>query len=140
MALPGGRWQSGDPNLEATVQREVLEEIGVELVHYAERLGELPSVMARARGRNLGLLVVPFVFHLTSEPRVILNEEVDEVIWTGLAPMLHPHGENALIDVTIAGEVRSSPAWMVGGHPVWGLTYTILQSFFQAILSSGRVR
>jgi 8-oxo-dGTP pyrophosphatase MutT (NUDIX family) len=132
MALPGGRWQAGDSDLLATVEREVFEEVGVPLGSQGEVLGQLPSLDAGVRGHERGLVVVPFVFHLTAEPSIRTNEEVDEVVWAELAPLAARDQDTSMV-VARDGREWQFPAWVVGERPVWGLTYGILRSFFDLL-------
>ncbi len=135
MALPGGHRQPGDADLRATVEREVLEEVGLPLAVTGDLLGQLPCVAPSVEGRAIDLVIVPFVFHLTTEPSTRANEEVDEIIWASLGPLAARNQDSSVI-VTRDGQARSMPAWLVGERPVWGLTRRILCSFFD-LLSSG---
>ncbi len=132
MALPGGHREPGDADLRATVEREVLEEVGIPLASVGEFLGELPSVTPQVEARATGLVVVPFVFHLTTEPSTRTNEEVDELIWTDLGPLAGPEQESRVV-VTHQGRAVQVPAWIIAERPVWGLTRRILRSFFDLL-------
>ena len=136
MALPGGRWQAGDSDLLVTVEREVLEEVGISLRSEGQVLGRLPSLDARVRGHEVGLVVVPFVFLLTAEPSIRLNEEVDEAVWAELAPLAARDQDTSIVVARDGRETRF-PAWVVGERPVWGLTYGILRSFFDLLARTG---
>ena len=48
-----------DPDLAATVQREVLEETGIDLRRSARHLGRLDEIQGVARGRQLPLVISP---------------------------------------------------------------------------------
>jgi len=124
MALPGGRRESEDEDLLATVCRETLEETGI-VLRSADVVGELNDI--RPQGPGLPrILVRPFVFLLGSRPDVLTNYEVELHLWVKFSDL------PALADsatVTVAGIRINVPAFNVGPHVVWGLTERILKSF-----------
>jgi hypothetical protein len=79
---------------------------------------------------------VPFVFHLTAEPSIRLNEEVDAAVWAELAPLAARDQDTSIVVARDGRETRL-PAWVVGERPVWGLTYGILRSFFDLLAGTG---
>src|SRR5690606_38271331 len=62
MALPGGRCEPTDANVLVTAQRETHEEVGLSLQRSGLPIGRLPALPAIARGRPVGLTVIPLVF------------------------------------------------------------------------------
>lgn len=133
MAFPGGHLEDADADLRAAAERETLEEIGLDLAA-AEYLGALDHQRAMPRGRTLDMLIAPHVFALPDTPDAApdlrLNFEVDEVVWTPLAPLV----DNAVHD-TETRPMAGRPTVFNGyrlerGHFVWGLTYRMLKSFF----------
>jgi 8-oxo-dGTP pyrophosphatase MutT (NUDIX family) len=133
MALPGGRHDEGDRSLVATATRETLEEVGIDLVAQGSLLGQLETVEAIARGRRTGLTITPFVFALHGATTLRFDEhEVAEALWAPLAPLalgeaagVYPYRHD---DV-----VYELPCFRVGERIVWGLTYRMLQLFFEAL-------
>lgn len=130
MAFPGGHSEPEDQNLRRTAEREVLEEIGLDLVADGRFFGEIDAVRANPRGRNLDLVVTPFVY-LLEEPGVKFtpNYEVAEILWGSLNDM---HSGKSLTTggFEIQGEHHRYPGYKVGGQIVWGLTYRMLDQFF----------
>lgn len=142
MALPGGRQDPTDDSLLATVQRETLEEVGVDLARHGELLGRLPVLPAMARGRVLGMTVTPFVFALSKEPELRLNYEVAEVVWATLSTL-----SSGRVNTTITYEGAQPPVqlpgWDLEGRVVWGLTHRMVSSLLEIVrgpvtLSKGR--
>jgi 8-oxo-dGTP pyrophosphatase MutT (NUDIX family) len=133
MAFPGGRHDPQDTDLEATVVRETLEELGLDLLRDASFIARLDDLPAIARGRRTGLMIAPFVFELTS-PRVTLtyNYEVAEALWTPLLPLMR--GERATTTSYVyEGRTLELPAHDVEGRIVWGLTYKMLDALFERL-------
>lgn len=132
MAFPGGRHEQGDPDLRATAVRETREEVGVDLAAHAEPLGQLDEFQALGRGAPVDLAIVPFVFALHTEVALAPNDEVAEAMWAPLGPMLR--GEVAAVRPYVwHGKEVALPAFRVGEHLVWGLTYRMLETLFEAV-------
>lgn len=130
IGLPGGHADAGDEDLLATALRETREEVGLDLARSARLLGRLPAVQAKARGIVLPMWITPFVFHAESELAPVPGPEADEVFWFPLTRARA--GELAWTHRTMrATEERVLPAWRLGEHVVWGLTYEILSGFLR---------
>lgn len=133
MAFPGGRVEDGDADLVATATRETHEEIGLDLARHGELIGRLGDVQAIAKGRALDLIIVPHVFIVRGDPPLRTDpDEVAEALWAPLGPMLS--GATAtVLPYVLAGKQLDLPAFRVGPHIVWGLTYRMLELFFDAV-------
>jgi len=123
MAFPGGKRSLKDRDIKQTAIRETLEETNVNLLQKCRFLGVLENMRSTVRPE---LLVAPCVFFLEHEPTIILNEELRGFLWFHLN-RLHKHKGTANFPF---GEV---PAYFVNGDVVWGLTYRILEKFFQIL-------
>ncbi|MEX0943093.1 MAG: CoA pyrophosphatase [Pseudomonadales bacterium] len=133
MAFPGGHRDPGDPSLRAAAERETLEEIGLDLNLHARFLGEIDAVRANPRGRDINILVTPFVYVLEWEDPVLTpNYEVADILWGSLADM---YSRNTLTrgEFEVAGQVLEYPGFSVGDHVVWGLTLRMLDQFFRML-------
>ncbi len=127
MALPGGHEALEDVDMSATAERETLEEVGLDLRHAAERVGRL-SVRSPAQGVEIA--VQPFVYLLQTRPALTLSEEVRQAMWVPVGPLAR--GERRTVfTLARAGQHLRFPAWDIGGHTVWGLTYRVLDEFFR---------
>jgi 8-oxo-dGTP pyrophosphatase MutT (NUDIX family) len=134
MAFPGGHVDPGDASFLHAAIRETREEIGIDLVGCGEHIGMLePQGPALRRPGSASLLVAPFVFRLRDPVVCVPNDEVAEVVWTPLTPILraYNHVEEARI---VEGAERALSGYQVGdSHLVWGLTYRMLHSFFAVV-------
>jgi 8-oxo-dGTP pyrophosphatase MutT (NUDIX family) len=132
MALPGGRRDPGDETLVSTAVRETKEEIGIDLDAHGMLLARLPDVPAVARGKRTGLVVAVFVFALRQDVPLTPNHEVAAAMWTPLVPLAR--GDTAgTFPYVHEGKRLELPCFRVGERVVWGLTYVMLQSLFEAI-------
>jgi 8-oxo-dGTP pyrophosphatase MutT (NUDIX family) len=136
MAFPGGRRDAGDADLFATAVRETREEVGIDLDASATLLGRLEDLEAVAKARRTGLVIAPFVFALERDvPFTIASREVAEALWAPLAPLARGEGASTLR----YGASLELPCWHVHGHVVWGLTYRMMQTLFDAIGAHGTI-
>lgn len=132
MGFPGGFMHERDPDLLETVRREVREEIGVDLEHSAQLLGRLDEIQGIARGRQLPLVITPFLFILSEPIEPSPNEEVQSVLWVPLSFLDDPRNEST-IEYRLAGEPMRLPAFIYEDRTIWGLTYRMLRNFLDLI-------
>ena len=133
MAFPGGREDPQDEHLLATAIRETLEEVGLDLAQAGRLLGQLAPLPAMARGRPVGMTIVPFIFELVTEAELRASEEVVEAVWVPLNPLLRGQLRTTFAVDRDGGERVDLPAHDVGGRVVWGLTYRMLDSLFELL-------
>lgn len=128
MAFPGGHREPEDADLCAAAVRETSEEIGLD-ISAAPLIGELPQQRPMSVRRHM--LVAPFVFEIAGDPAFALNHEVAEVVWTPLEPMYR--GRNH--DIGRPGDTAAAfnGFRLSGGHFVWGMTYRMVQTFFETL-------
>lgn len=133
MAFPGGGHDERDPDLEATARRETLEEVGLALADHGRLVGRLDDIRATARGTVTGLVVTPFVFELVGTPALTTSDEVSEIHWASLGPMLGG-ARDATIDYAWQGTMLKLPGFRLGeaedARIVWGLTHRMLTMLF----------
>jgi 8-oxo-dGTP pyrophosphatase MutT (NUDIX family) len=133
MAFPGGHKEEDDGSLRHAAERETLEEIGLDLVSKGEFLGRIDSVQANPRGRNLDMIVTPFVYALQeTDVTFSPNYEVADVLWGSLDDM-HSGEAHTMGRFVVSGETVSYPGFGVGSEIVWGLTYRMLDQFFAVL-------
>lgn len=137
MALPGGRRDPEDADLRETAVRETREEVGVDLDHAGVLVGRLPDLKPTSRAIPR-LVIAPFVFKLSRDAEAcVASAEIAAVYWVPVAALTAPGGRSAVTIDTPAGR-REFPCYRVEGHPVWGLTYRILQRFLKSRLADLR--
>jgi 8-oxo-dGTP pyrophosphatase MutT (NUDIX family) len=132
MGFPGGRKDPEDPDLLNTVVREVHEEIGVDLRRTARLIGPIDELQGVARGRQLPLVISPFVFALERpvEPRP--NHEVQSVLWVPLSFLAEPNNES-IIEHFIDGQPMRLPAYIYRDRTIWGLTFRMIRTFLEVL-------
>jgi 8-oxo-dGTP pyrophosphatase MutT (NUDIX family) len=133
MAFPGGRKDQADPDLYTTAVRETREEVGIDLAAHGTLLGRLEDLEAIARARRTGLMIAPFVFSLAGDvPLTFDPDEVAEALWVALAPLARNEGAGT-VRYERDGVPIDLPCWDVQGRVVWGLTYRMIQTLFEAL-------
>jgi 8-oxo-dGTP pyrophosphatase MutT (NUDIX family) len=132
MGLPGGRKDPEDPNVLDTVLREVREEVGIDLRRHARLLGPLDEVQGVARGRQLSMIISPFVFMLERRVNARPNHEVQSVVWVPLDFLADP-GNESIVEHSINGQRMRLPAYVYQERTIWGLTFRMIQSFLEVV-------
>ena len=132
MALPGGHRETIDADLVETARRETHEEIGLDLNQAGRYLGTLAGIRANPRA-GFDLVVTPQVFALEDQAVPLRpNEEVAEVLWGNLDEMI---SGRSLTDARFPEFQREGtfPGYQVGEQVVWGLTFRMMNDFFDLI-------
>lgn len=132
MALPGGHRETIDADLVETARRETHEEIGLDLDQAGRYLGSLAGIRANPRA-GFDLVVTPQVFALEDIAVPLQpNEEVAEVLWGNLDEMI---SGRSLTDASFPEFQREGtfPGYQVGAQVVWGLTFRMINDFFDLI-------
>jgi 8-oxo-dGTP pyrophosphatase MutT (NUDIX family) len=133
MAFPGGRHDVSDPTLERTAIRETLEEVGIDLIRDGRFVAPLDEVQAQARGRDLDMVISPFLFFLDATlPPTPDSSEVADALWVPL----HVFGDERYRGTTHFsrdGFGVDLPAFLYRGKTIWGLTYRILCRFLEVV-------
>lgn len=123
MALPGGRWHEGDPDLATTAARETYEEVGVAL---SEPVGRLDDQATRVAP----VIVSTFVHVVEDRPEVELDpREAEDVVWIPVPHLLHP---DAAVRYPYGG-IGVFPGIEYEGYTIWGLTLRTLEAFFELL-------
>ncbi len=130
MALPGGRRDRRDTDLEHTARRETMEEVGISLAP-ASALGALDD-FAPSTPVLPPVAVRPFVFHLDHRPSLTLSDEVDTANWVSLEE-LHDSGNYYDTTVMAGGTEFVRPAYHLACGVVWGLTERLLTQFVELL-------
>lgn len=128
MALPGGRRERVDRSLEVTAKRETFEETGIDLAE-ASRIGVLDDLSPQSP--HLPPIVVrPFVFGLSTQPTLVLSEEVADFVWVAFEGLRE---RRTMEEILLRGHTIVTPAYRIGGEVVWGMTERILTPFLEAL-------
>jgi len=130
MALPGGRYDAGDADLQATAVRETREETGVDL-SAAERLGALDDLHPRTSVLP-PVVVRPLVFALTHRVDLVPSDEVQRAFWLPLGRLSEP-GVRREVTLTLRGGTLTLPAYSVDGELIWGMTERIITPFVDLV-------
>jgi 8-oxo-dGTP pyrophosphatase MutT (NUDIX family) len=126
MAFPGGRREHGDINLMATALRETWEETGIDL-NLCTLIGSLDSLFSTVRP---DMRIQPYIFTSEDPPEVTLNQELIAHYWMSLDVLDRSRGATRI-------GARDFPAYLIEGEAVWGLTYRMLEKFYEIINGEG---
>jgi 8-oxo-dGTP pyrophosphatase MutT (NUDIX family) len=126
VALPGGRYEVADGDLERTAIRETGEETGVDLLR-GTRLGVLDDLYPRTPTLP-PVLVRPFVFSLPAAPPLVISDEVERAFWVPLSRLVGLPVRRE-VKLLVGGVERVFPAYDLGDDVIWGMTERILTPF-----------
>lgn len=137
MAFPGGRHDATDASLERTAIRETLEEVGIDLRRHGTFVGRLDEIQAQARGRDLDMVISPFLFFLDRARETTPDtSEVAGTLWVPLR-VFRDERYKGTTHFSRDGFGADFPAILYEGKTIWGLTYRILTGFFDLIADVG---
>ncbi|MGD2121792.1 MAG: CoA pyrophosphatase [Gemmatimonadota bacterium] len=136
MALPGGRQDPSDTNLLETAIRETEEEVALDLDKDGVHLGRLEALIPATR-RLPPITIFPFVFGVPKDTEAeVSSREVDEVLWVPLSTLRDPSASST-VEIRYGDDSsRTFPCFRVEGRVVWGLTYRILNGFFETLATT----
>lgn len=126
IGFPGGHVDDTDASSRAATEREVREEIGLDLTQ-GEALGRLDDIA----GAHLPIIVSCFPYLVPAKLPLQLNHEVVETFWVPLHQLIDPR-RHRTTTVSFRGETLQRPAVdLLGpGRPVlWGITYRLTAQF-----------
>ncbi len=133
IALPGGLWEPGDPDLLSTALREAEEEVGLRRED-VEILAPLPRVRVNVSRRH----VWPFLGRLGGRPPAWRRQEQE------IAEVLDVAVDDLLEADTHQVETWQLPGWTaprripfyrIGPHKLWGATYRIVHPLLPRLVA-----
>ncbi|HZD13298.1 MAG TPA: CoA pyrophosphatase, partial [Candidatus Binatus sp.] len=123
MGFPGGRIKPSDTSRKGAVEREVMEEVGVDIARVGDLLGSLPAAFPWNRPE---MKVQPFVYVLKAKPEIILGPEIIHAFWIELSELPKHLTKSEVQTRTGPRQVES---FLVDGRIVWGFTFRVLNEF-----------
>ncbi|HET9426063.1 MAG TPA: CoA pyrophosphatase [Gemmatimonadaceae bacterium] len=132
IALPGGRMEPRDRDLEQTAVRETWEETGIDIARDGFILGRLDDLAPRVPVLP-PLVIRPYVAVVPSGVTIVANPEVADAFWVPLSA-LHERASWGLGLVDIRGVgAREVDVFKHQHHTVWGLTERVLRDLMSRI-------
>lgn len=121
IALPGGKAEESDKNLESTALREFFEETGSDLTPTV--IGKLTPVYIPVSK----FMVQPFVSYVHQKPNFLANAyEVNELIEWNICDLLNPEIiKETTIEPTPGYKIKT-PYFDLQGKVLWGATAMML--------------
>jgi 8-oxo-dGTP pyrophosphatase MutT (NUDIX family) len=130
IALPGGKYDEQDSDLQSTALREFFEETGA---------NETPFIIGKLSDVHIPIskfIVKPYVAYLNERPNFLLNEvEVVNLIEWDLQDLLQQNSIKK-INITVNDTSITTPYYLVEGKILWGATAMIMNELKHLIKES----
>ncbi|MFC3809532.1 NUDIX hydrolase [Lacihabitans lacunae] len=131
MALPGGKKEYTDENLERTALRETQEEIGIKALDI-KVIGELTEVFIPVSN----FIVKPYVGFIDYKPQFFPDQkEVDRIYELEILDFFNDNNLGYKT-VTAGGKQIEVPGFEIANSYIWGATALIMNEFKEAILQA----
>lgn len=131
VGFPGGRFEISDENLIQTALRETQEEIGINPGEI-QVLGTLTDIFIGPSDFN----VLPVVGYLPYRPDFVPDSrEVQQIFELKLDSFLDPNIVGCS-EISIPGDLVTTPYFEVNGHKVWGATAKIILELLYVLNNS----
>ncbi len=129
IALPGGRRENQDPDLQYTALREAKEEVGIS-PSAVELVGKLSDLYIPPSN----FIVSPYVGMCHSEPSFKPDPiEVEEIIRVRMVEFFRPENIREVPIRLSGGDCLPTPCFEVNGQIIWGATAMIMAEFLAFI-------
>lgn len=132
IALPGGKAEPNEIDLQQTALREFFEETGV--VETPEIIGPLSPMFIPVSK----FMVQPYIGFLPSKPEFNINtDEVNQLLELNVSDLLHPEAVKETTMEPRPGLSFSTPYFNVEGKILWGATAMMLNELKWVIRNFG---
>jgi 8-oxo-dGTP pyrophosphatase MutT (NUDIX family) len=132
VALPGGRMDPRDRDLEHTAIRETWEETGVDIEREGYVLGRLDDLAPRTPVLP-PLVIRPFVAVVPPGVTIVANPEVADAFWVPMSALRERASWGlGMVDIRNVGP-REVDVFRHQDYTVWGLTERVLRDLMSRI-------
>ena len=126
MAFPGGRREPQDVNLQATAERETLEEVRLDLQRDGQLLGRLDDML------HPKMYIAAFVYGVSSAVQPQGNEEVDTLYRFPLQQLRDPQKRGQIYRV-FQQQRHRFPAIHIDDAEIWGISLGFIDDLLARI-------
>ena len=132
VALPGGRMDPRDRDLEQTAIRETWEETGVDIEREGFVLGRLDDLAPRTPVLP-PLVIRPFVAVVPPNVTIVANPEVADAFWVPMSALQErARWGLGMVDIRNVGP-REVDVFRHQDYTIWGLTERVLRDLMSRI-------
>lgn len=140
ICYPGGRMQIEDASAQETAEREMLEELGINIHQTGTLVARLSDVVTREHSRVRPMVVTPYVYLVDKKPAASTSSEAISSFWCPLE-FFHDTNNRQRMTWTI-GKSRlsvplSMPCYYYENMRIWGLTLLMLDELVSVVTGNG---
>jgi len=131
MAFPGGKKDHSDHDIIHTSRREIYEEVGISLNHQDHYCGSLSFYPVTYKQKDTGLAISPHIYLLPKKVELALDQtEVEDAYWISTDYLIDKQNR-VLKEFSIQEKLIKRESIPYRGEFIWGITFEILNNFFQ---------
>ena len=140
ISYPGGRMQEEDANAIATAEREMLEEVGLDIRQSGKFVARLSDVITREHSRMRPMVVTPYVYIVESKPATVSSIEAISSFWCPLEFLADRRNRERMTWPVGGSKLNvplSMPCYHFENKRIWGLTLLMLDELVSVASGSG---
>lgn len=140
ISYPGGRMQSEDQSAAETAEREMLEELGIDITQAGRLVARLSDVVTREHSRTRPMIVTPYVYVVDEKPTAGTSDEAVSSFWCPLEFLANKDNRKRMtwsVGKSKLSLPLSMPCYYYEDMRIWGLTLLMLDELVSVTSGSG---
>lgn len=140
ICYPGGRMQKEDRSTLDTAEREMLEEVGIDIKQAGNLVARLSDVITREHSRTRPMIVTPYVYLVDKKPDASTSDEAISSFWCPLEFLADRNNRKRMTWSVGKSNVSlplSMPCYYYNDMRIWGLTLLMLDELVAVTSGNG---
>ncbi|MFT5064202.1 MAG: 8-oxo-dGTP pyrophosphatase MutT (NUDIX family) [Gammaproteobacteria bacterium] len=140
ICYPGGRMQTEDKSALDTAQREMLEEVGIDISQAGRLVARLSDVVTREHSRTRPMIVTPYVYVVDKKPYTSASAEAVASFWCPLEFFENRDNRERMTWSIGRSKISiplSMPCYFYQDKRIWGLTLIMVDELVAVASGKG---